>query len=135
MLLNSVICSGKMYSGLVIAAIFMCGILVRAQSLTQESETHYKITYWTTDDGMPGNACVKIFQDQEGFLWMGGFDGLVRFDGARFVVYNKSNLFTSNFALAIVGDEEGNLWIGTDHGIVHYKNGKFTDHSDKDHNF
>lgn len=66
---------------------------------------------------------------------MGGFDGLVRFDGTRFILYNKSNQLTSNFAVAIVGDKEGNVWIGTDHGVVQYSKAKITDLSDKEHTF
>ncbi|HET6225702.1 MAG TPA: two-component regulator propeller domain-containing protein, partial [Bacteroidia bacterium] len=106
-----------------------------AQSVNQESVVQYKVTYWTTDDGLPGNSCVKIFQDIDGFLWMGSFDGLVRFDGTRFITYNKANLLSSNFALAMTGDKQGNLWVGTDHGLSQYYKGKIVDLADEDHNF
>lgn len=108
---------------------------VRSQSTVQRPTSHYKITSWTTDDGLPGNACINIFQDHDGYLWLGSFDGLVRFDGTRFITYNKNNLLISNYALAITGDSKSNLWVGTDHGIVHYKKGIVTDLTDPDHNF
>ncbi len=126
----------KHLTALFTAAFFLLtAVVLYAQPITKESNKHFKITYWTADDGLPGNACVKIFQDSEGFLWIGGFDGLVRFDGARFTVYSKNNQLISNFALAVVGDKQGSVWIGTDRGIFYYKKGKLTDLSDKDHNF
>lgn len=109
--------------------------LVSAQPLSQSSFLNFKTTYWTTDDGLPGNSCVKILQDKDGFLWMGSFDGLVRFDGTRFITYNKSNLLSSNFALTMASDNQGNLWVGTDHGLAHYYNGKITDLADSTHGF
>jgi ligand-binding sensor domain-containing protein len=115
--------------------IFFSTLVIRAQSDKQAEAPHFKITHWTTDEGLAGNTCVKIFQDREGFLWVGGFDGLIRFDGTQFTVYNKRNILTSNFALAMTGDRQGNLWIGTDHGLVHYTKGSVTDDSDKNHNF
>jgi ligand-binding sensor domain-containing protein len=109
--------------------------MVLAQSTTS-GLSQYKITSWTTDDGLPGNACIKIFQDSEGYLWIGSFDGLVRFDGTRFTTYNKRNLLISNYALAITGDDTNNLWVGTDHGIIHFMKDVVTDLSDDSiHNF
>ncbi|MGC4023531.1 MAG: two-component regulator propeller domain-containing protein, partial [Cyclobacteriaceae bacterium] len=103
--------------------------------LAQQADPHYKITSWTTDDGLPGNACIKIFQDKDGFLWIGGFDGLIRFDGTRFIIYNKNNKLSTNFALSLAGDRNGNLWVGTDHGLVGYNSGKISESSDKEHSF
>lgn len=118
---------------LIVFGLF-CSLTAYGQPVVS-ADPHFKITSWTSDDGLPGNVCVKLFQDKDGFLWMGGFDGLVRFDGTRFILYNKSNQLTSNFAVAIVGDKEGNVWIGTDHGVVQYSKGTITDLSDKDHTF
>ncbi len=126
--------SKNCFSVLLSAALFLLAVsAIHAQP--KEANKHYKITYWTADDGLPGNAAVKIFQDSEGFLWIGGFDGLVRFDGARFTIFSKNNLLTSNFALAVVGDKQGNVWIGTDRGILHYKNGQLSNLADKNFDF
>lgn len=109
-------------------------VALQAQFSSAESLS-YKISHWTADDGLPGNSFTKITQDNDGFLWMGSYDGLVRFDGSNFITFNKNHLLTSNFAITLTGDKSGNLWIGTDHGIAHYKKGKITDLSDDDHSF
>src|SRR5689334_12950756 len=46
---------------------------------------------WETDDGLPQNSISGIAQTDDGFLWIGTRDGLARFDGARFTVYNREN--------------------------------------------
>src|SRR5258708_7703628 len=54
--------------------------LVRAEppaSVTRD----YQVKTWDTDDGLPDPIITRIAQTQDGFLWIGGFGGLTRFDG------------------------------------------------------
>lgn len=97
----------------------------------------FQINHWTTDDGLPANTLVHLFQDHEGFLWIGSFDGLIRFDGSEFITYNKVNTpdLKSNHARVLKGDSQGNLWLGTGNGLVLYRKGKFTSLADNDHIF
>ncbi len=114
---------------------FIATINLEAQSSDSWVHPQYKITYWTTDDGLPGNACVKLFQDDNGFLWIANFDGLVRFDGTRFITYDKSNSLLSNYALTISGDYHDRLWVGTNQGLAVYKNGGIVNLSTLGHDF
>src|SRR5678816_4472330 len=43
---------------------------------------------WTVKDGLPVNSINDIIQDRTGYIWAATFDGLVRFDGLRFTVFN-----------------------------------------------
>src|SRR5689334_17367783 len=59
---------------------------------------------WDTDRGLPQNSIQAILQTRDGYLWLATFDGLVRFGGAQFTVFNsgnsqglKSNRFTALF--------------------------------------
>jgi len=45
----------------------------------------YRVRNWQTDDGLPQNPVWAIAQTADGYLWVGTQQGLVRFDGARFV--------------------------------------------------
>ena len=46
---------------------------------------------WTIQDGLPVNHANALLQDTDGYLWLATFDGLVRFDGVRFTVFNAGN--------------------------------------------
>ena len=45
---------------------------------------------WQTEDGLPQNSVTAIIQSHEGYLWLGTYNGLARFDGIRFVPFNNS---------------------------------------------
>ncbi len=89
----------------------------------------YRIDIWTTDDGLPQNSITGLVQTQDGYFWMTTNDGLVRFDGVRFEVFNKSNTpeITTNRLVGAFEDKSGRLWFQTeDGGIVFYEKGRFT---------
>jgi ligand-binding sensor domain-containing protein len=51
----------------------------------------YRFDSWTADQGLPQNIIRAIHQTADGYLWLATLDGLVRFDGVRFTVFNKGN--------------------------------------------
>src|SRR6476620_8368881 len=88
----------------------------------------YRFDNWTTDDGLPQNTVSAIVQTRDGYLWLATAGGLVRFDGLRFRVFDKSNTkgLTSVRFSALFEDDDGSLWIGTeDGGLTRYRNGTF----------
>ncbi len=89
----------------------------------------YRFDQWTTDNGLPQNTVRAIVQTRDGYLWLTTVDGLARFDGVRFVVFDKSNTkgLSSNRFTALHEDLDGTLWAGTeDNGVTQYRNGVFT---------
>ncbi|RPH92758.1 MAG: hypothetical protein EHM72_17000, partial [Calditrichaeota bacterium] len=76
-----------------------------------------KFEYLTTVDGLPSNYINVIFQDSFGFLWFGTRNGLVRYDGYNFKIYQpeiSSYSISGRGITSIHEDKNGNLWIGTD---------------------
>lgn len=75
---------------------------------------------WTAADGLPGNSVTDIIQASSGYIYLGTYDGLVRFDGVEFETYNRSSdsscLFVS--ARTVFEDSCGNIWNGSnDEGL------------------
>lgn len=85
---------------------------------------------WTVRDGLPVNSISAILQDHAGYIWAATFDGLVRFDGVRFTVFNSANSdgLPSNRITNLAETEDGALWLTTEQGrIVRFQTGRFTE--------
>lgn len=96
--------------------------------------TQYGLAAWTTDQGLPQNSVQAIAQSADGYLWMGTQEGLVRFDGVRFQLYDKSTTpaFASNNVTALCAPAPGLLWIGTDAGLIRMEGSSFVRFARKD---
>ncbi len=107
-------------------ATILLGLLTHAVASAQP---RYQFDHWTTDDGLPQNAVNAILQTRDGYLWLATFDGLVRFDGSQFTVFNKGNtkgIGANRFDL-LFEDQHGDLWAMTeDSWLVKYHAGVFT---------
>lgn len=73
------------------------------------------------NEGLPQSTVSEIFQDREGFLWFGTWDGLVRYDGFTFLTFrnvpNDSTTLSNNNIRKIVQDSSGYLWVSTQNGL------------------
>ncbi len=90
--------------------------------------TDYIHDIWTVDQGLPHSTIRGIAQTKDSYMWFGTHEGLARFDGRYFTVFNQAN------APALQGDgiaslhaaRDGSLLIGLrDGGLVRYKENKF----------
>jgi signal transduction histidine kinase/ligand-binding sensor domain-containing protein/DNA-binding response OmpR family regulator len=80
-------------------------------------------------DGLPSAGITKALQSRDGYLWLATFDGLVRFDGHKFEVFDSERVpvLGSNRAIEMVEDRDGTLWILSEPGyVVRYSGGVFT---------
>ena len=89
--------------------------------------TQYSVDVWTTADDLPQNSVTAIVQTRDGYLWLGTYGGLVRFDGVRFTVFNvATGALASNGVQTLIEDRSGALWIGTNGGgLTRYRAGRF----------
>ncbi|GAA4950857.1 two-component regulator propeller domain-containing protein [Algibacter agarivorans] len=80
----------------------------------------------TTDNGLSQNDVNDIYQDNQGFMWFATHDGLNKYDGYDFTVYNpdsnNSKSINSNLIFALTADNNGNLWLGTTGNGLNYFN-------------
>jgi ligand-binding sensor domain-containing protein/serine phosphatase RsbU (regulator of sigma subunit) len=101
----------------------------------QHALTQYNLDIWTTDEGLPSNSVLEVLQTSDGYLWLGTYNGLARFDGVEFSVFSQANTHAlkSNGIWTLAEDKEGVLWIGTNGGgLAQYKNQAFKSYQTKD---
>ncbi len=97
-----------------------------AGTTVEKTLTQYTRTVWTQANGLPQDAVRAIAQTSDGYLWLGTDEGLVRFDGYDFVIFNKDHGgLPSNSVSTLSSGIAGDLWIGTSSGIVHYQDRRF----------
>jgi signal transduction histidine kinase/ligand-binding sensor domain-containing protein len=83
---------------------------------------------WGLENGLPQNSVQALLQTSDGFLWIGTEDGLARFDGYTFTIFDRSSVpaLPGNDIRCLLQDKHGALWIGTSAGLARWKNGKMT---------
>ncbi len=99
-----------------------------ATGVTTSSVPGYALRHYNTDDGLPGNNVTSMVQTRDGYLWVGTRNGLVRFDGVRFTVFDSSNTpeIRAPHVSSLFEDAAGTLWIGYLTGeILSYRAGVF----------
>ncbi len=90
--------------------------------------SQYSQARWQVADGLPDNYVQTLLQTRDGYLWLGTTEGLVRFDGMRFAVFDTRNTpaLRHNSVVTLCEDRTGALWIGTSGGgIAVYRDGQF----------
>jgi ligand-binding sensor domain-containing protein/serine phosphatase RsbU (regulator of sigma subunit) len=98
--------------------------------------SQYSVQVWDIEAGLPGNAVYDIFQTKDGYLWIGTQNGLVRFDGINFELFNREKVpqLKDNEIRALYQDQDDALWIGTGSGgLTRCKDGAFKTYSTKKH--
>ena len=107
-------------------AVMLCARVSAAQDHVQS---------WTTDNGLPHNIIGSFQQTRDGYVWMATFDGLVRFDGVRFTVFDRNNSpgIRNNRFTSLYEAPDGAMWAGTEgSGVTRYARGVFVTYTTQD---
>jgi ligand-binding sensor domain-containing protein/serine phosphatase RsbU (regulator of sigma subunit) len=93
-------------------------LLFLTETFSQQSD---RMQLFSIEEGLSLSAITCVYQDSEGYLWIGTQDGLNRYDGYNFEIFRRqpldSSSLTDNFIRAIAEDTLGDLWIGTSYGL------------------
>lgn len=92
-------------------ALVTCGLLVASACL------HAKPQQFDTADGLPQQQVLALHQDREGYLWVGTYSGLGRFNGREFRVFSTADGLASNSVQAIASSADGQVWVGSTRGL------------------
>jgi len=91
-------------------------VLISFTCFSQE----YPVKFLDISDGLSNNSVTTIYQDSDGFMWFGTYDGLNRYDGYNFKIYrnkiNDKNSLAFNTIYNIEGDSKKNIWVGGANG-------------------
>lgn len=88
--------------------------------------SQYAVKAWDMEDGLPHNLVHAVAQDDEGYLWVGSWEGAARFNGRGFTVFNARTLPGIPLAgvRTIVRDTDGAMLFGTaQHGVIRLADG------------
>src|SRR5436189_5147341 len=95
--------------------LIFCLAMLIASAFDSSGQSELRVRHWTTDDGLPQDRPSCFKQTRDGYLWMGTYYGLVRFNGLVFTVFNQYNtpeIFEDTIN-ALDDTDDGTLWIGT----------------------
>jgi ligand-binding sensor domain-containing protein len=105
---------------LISAVLTTSGLFNSPEAFSDGKTNVFSFDYFSQADGLPNNQIQCIFQDKNGWIWLGTTQGLSRFDGYRFVnfVHNPEDTtsLSGELVRVIFEDSRGNLLIGTENG-------------------
>ncbi len=113
----------------------VCVMLVWLHCEVCMAQTNFTSRFWHVTDGLPTEVVQALAQTHDHYLWVGTTSGLLRFDGTRFELFDRSNTAAltaaSIFCLTVTSD--GTLWIGSEGGgLTRYRDGKFSNYGMRD---
>ena len=99
---------------------YLCNLIViiSLPILLQAQQTGSLFNHFNIQNGLIMNNVEFIHIDMDGFVWLGTYAGLQRFDGYEFRNYTfdpgNPTSISDNFISTIFEDDSANLWIGTE---------------------
>lgn len=98
---------------------FVCCVLLSINFA--QAQNADPVRYLGIEHGLSNNSVICVYQDHNGFMWFGTFDGLNRYDGYEFKVFRNrvgdSTSLIDNTVYSIQGDKKQNLWIAGRKGM------------------
>lgn len=94
-----------------------------------DSKEQYSTVLYDINNGLPTSAANCIAQTAEGFIWIGSYAGLIRYDGNRFERLDMTAGISNVRCLHV--DSQNRLWIGTNDTGVYVLDNEKLDHFDK----
>lgn len=103
-------------------------VLTMPAALATPGKPHYTVSGWSMADGLPHPLVHAVAQDRDGFLWAGTWEGVVRFNGRSFTLFDRQNTPDAELAgvFRIVPEADGGVLFGTaSNGIFRYYQGRW----------
>lgn len=96
---------------------------------------NWVVQEYNDTNGLPTGEANTVLQASDGYIWIGSYGGLIRYDGTTFRNYSESGGIASSSIRALFEDSKGRLWIGTnDMGVYLFENNTFSLYTHEDKN-
>jgi len=113
-----------------LACLFYCLLSsnISAQSTLTANNEQYVKEEWTVENGLSFGHINQIYQTPDGYIWLATFNGLIRFDGLRFTLFDVSNTpeLPSNRVVFLQPGQGSGFWLFTEQrDILYFENNHF----------
>lgn len=108
-----------MKSKLFCTALLICAVLLSLvpRVFAEDNGGSYVVTLYNELSGLPTGEANDVIQTSDGYIWIGSYGGLIRYDGSSFRDF--SAMIDSASVRALYEDSSGRLWIGTNNSGVY----------------
>jgi ligand-binding sensor domain-containing protein len=115
----------RRYAALLGVAAGLCLPSIALGQPAAFNDPEYLTTVWQTEEGLPDSSATAMVQTPDGYLWVGTFNGLARFDGLQWRVFNHDNTpeLPSSEIIKLHLDRLGRLWVSTTAGMACVRDG------------
>ena len=93
-------------------ALMLCCTVLHAQSIITINDL--RLRHFQLKDGLPSQMVERIIEDKVGFIWIGTYNGLLRYNG-----YDFQKIVDGKIG-AILEDKDGYIWVGTEKDLIRY---------------
>ncbi len=122
--------TGAVGPWVLIALLLVTGWLAAAptaRAMDPQQPFHsYVLDHWGVEQGLPQITVLDMAEDRAGFLWLNTQSAVARFDGTRFVRYDRASTGVDTSMLgAVWADPHGGVWFGGTRGLIRQRAGRF----------
>jgi signal transduction histidine kinase/ligand-binding sensor domain-containing protein/DNA-binding response OmpR family regulator len=96
-------------------------LIIIGLALNAFSQRNLDFESLAMEDGFSSSKANVILQDKKGFIWIGTWNGLNRYDGYQSEIfrpnYHDSTTLSNREVVDLIEDHNGNIWVGTSSGL------------------
>src|SRR5690606_13908532 len=110
------------------ALVALMLLLAALMPVTVQAGGRHTVVGWGMEEGLPHNLVQSLAQGSDGFLWIGTWEGVVRFHGRHVTVFdrqNRSRVETSGMLSIVAGPYRTMLFGTASNGVYRSHNGQW----------
>lgn len=116
------------YRSVMLMLAIVCSMIFNIQAFAEEAVNNgngYVVTVFNDQTGLPTGEANAVAFTNDGYIWVGSYEGLLRYNGQKFRNYSAEGQISTSIRTLFVASD-GTLWVGTnDTGVYHLVDNKF----------